>query len=231
MPHDTHSRRQFCRRAGVALTALGGSGLAATTASAQTDSSASRGIFGEDVGDGGDLWAFLRGRMEGYGTVSPPEDAATLADRMRNEFNANSADWIDYGNWVIEEAGVEPIGDTVVQVDVALTRLRWPTVDETVATAIDVNYDDTLGEFTGLEWRLGAPEDPDYQATVKNDAAENGAAELAEFRRKFIATEDGERHELPSSEYVSAHAGRYASLIEIGDEGRSVLELFLGELR
>lgn len=218
------------RRSGAALTVLGTSGLVATNASAQTGDGA-RGIFGDDVGDGGDLWAFVRGRMSSYGRVGSPDPAITLADRLRNEFNANADAWIDYGNWVIDEADVEPIGDTVVQVDVVLTRLRWPTADERVATTIDVDYDDATAQFTGLEWRAEAADDPDYQATVKNDAAENGADELQEFRRKFIATDDGEDHALPSSEYVSAHAGRYASLIELGEEGRSVLELFLGDLR
>lgn len=213
---------------GATLTAVGTAGFASTSAAAQSDTQ--QGILADGVGESGDMWAFIRGKISGYGLAGAPETAETLADRMRNEFNANSADWIAYGNWLVAEHGVSPMGDTIVGVDVSITRTRWATRDESVATTIDAGYDSEADEFTHLEWRLGAPDEPDYEATLKNTAAENGADELAEFRREFIATEDGEDHKIPSTEYVSRHVGKYSSAIEFGEDSQSVLDLLLGEV-
>ncbi len=222
MTLDTQTRRQYCRRAGATLTALGGAGLATTTASAQTQTEG--GILADGVGEG-DVWAFLQGRLSMPTRVT--NDAATLADRLRNEFNANADAWIAYGNWLIDEHGVEPLGSTTVAVDVAVT--DWFDEPDIVATTIDAAYDTEADEFTGLEWRLGSPESPDYEATIKDEAAANGADELAEFRRKFIDAEDGD-HEIPPSEYVSEHLGRYSGVIELGPDGHTALELLLGEV-
>ncbi|PCR88691.1 hypothetical protein [Natrinema ejinorense] len=224
---DPQTRRRFLRASGATLAAAGSAGLATTTASAQTNS---QGILADGVGEGGDFMAFIRGRIDGYGLAGAPETAATLADRLRNEFNANSEHWINYGNWLIDEGGVTALGDTVVGVDVAIDWTRWPTRSESVATTIDAGYDTDTDEFTSLEWRLEEATDPDYQATIKNEAAENGADELAEFRREFIDTDGNGNHEIPSSEYVSHHVGKYSSAIELGKEGRSVLELLLGRV-
>jgi len=222
MTLDTQTRRQVLRRSGTALAAAGGAGLATTTASAQTETSG--GILADGVGEG-DVWAFLRGRLSMPTRVT--NDATTLADRLRNEFNANTDAWIAYGNWLGAEHDVAPLGSTTVGVDVAVT--DWFADDDVVATTIDGDYDTETDEFTGLEWRLESPDDPDYEATIKDEAAANGADELAEFRRKFIDTETGD-HEIPPSEYVSEHLGRYSGVIELGGDGHTALELLLGEV-
>lgn len=226
---STTTRREHLQRtAGAALTVSGASVLASTTASAQTDSQ--QGILADGVGESGHFWAFIQGKIDGYGLAGTPETAETLADRMRNEFNANSEAWLEYGNWLVAEHDVSPMGDTIVGVDVAITRSRWISRDESVATTIDVGYDTDTEQFTRLEWRLGEPDEPDYEAMVKNKAAENGADELAEFRREFIDTTGEGNHAIPSTEYVSHHVGKYSSAIELGEDGNSVLELLLGEV-
>ena len=216
------------RRSGAVLTAIGTGGLATTTAAADTDSQ--QGIFAEDIAepDSVDFRALIRGYSSrfssGYGA---PESAENLADRMRNEFTANSEHWIDYGNWLVESEDVSPPESTIVGVDVAITRARWPTRDEAVSTTIDAQFDDTAEVFSDLEWRTGEPDDPDYEGTIKNKAAESAADELQSFRREFIDT-DGDDHELPDQEYLSELVGKYSSSIAFGEDSKSVLGLLLG---
>jgi len=225
MPQSRQTRRHFLTTSGA--TVVGTVGLATTTASAQTD--AQQGILADGVGEGGDLRAFILGQIDGLSLGPPEATAATLADRLRNEFNANSSHWINYGNWLIDEYGVTALGDTLIAVDVKVD--RWVTDTETVATTIDAGYDTETDTFTSLEWRLGAPDDPDYQAALIDDAAKNGSDELAEFRREFIDTSGEGNHELPSRQYVSRMAGRYSRFVTVGDDGQSVFELLLGEIR
>ncbi|WP_337653283.1 hypothetical protein [Halomontanus rarus] len=217
------TRRRF-------LATTGSLAVASTvpTASAQSSSSAPpQGILSNGMGEGGDRSAFFRGLIASYrGSFGTPDTAETLADRMRNEFVANSDAWIDYGNWLIDEHDVTVLGSATIAVDVTITRMRWPTRDATVETTINATYDEDANAFTGLDWRLEPAEDPHYQVEIKNRAAEHAADELQSFRRQFIDPENG--HELPDSEYVSTIAGKYSTDIGLGEDSRNVLELLLG---
>ncbi|QCC57195.1 hypothetical protein [Natrinema thermotolerans] len=226
MTHDPH-RRQILRRTGAALAALGSAGLATTTtASAQTET---QGVLADGFDPEPDLRAFLGGMIDGISLPKSRERATVLADQIRNEFNANSGHWIAYGNWLIDEYDVQAAGDTTVAVTVQVSRMLGD--DETAATTIDVGYDTGRDEFTSLEWRFEAAENPDYEATIMDAAAENGSDELAEFRRKFIDTSGDGDHQLPSDAYLNHHAGRYADAIDLGNDGQTVFELLLGEVR
>jgi len=225
---DPH-RRQFLRRSGAALTAIGSVGLASTTATAETGQ---QGILAEsfpaDVQP--DYRAFFGGYISRYASITgPPEEIEALATDARNEFNANSELWVSYGNWLLEEADVTASGDTVVAVEFALTRGRWPTADDTRQTAIDVGYNDTTDEFESLEWRDEEADEPDFQIRLENRAAENAADELSEFRRQWIGDEEDD-HELPDDEYINSMAGKYADTIGFGSDSETVLELFFGEV-
>jgi hypothetical protein len=231
MTPDKQTRRQFCRRTGVALTALGGAGLATTNASAQTTDGG--GIFADGIAADvqPDYSAFVDGVVSRFtSTVGPPEDATTLATAARNEFNANSSAWVDYGNWLLAENDVEASGDSVVGVEFKVTWMRWPTSGSSRRTTIDVGYEDSTEQFTSLDWRNEPPEEPDFEMRLENKAAENAATELSTFRRKWIAESDGEDHAFPSDSYLSRVGGRYSNDVFLGSDSKSVLELFFGEV-
>lgn len=225
----TVTRRQAIRAGGAALVA---SPPAAATAAAN---SGPQGLSQGILADGFDdvefsTLGFIRGRSRGYsGGIGPQTPAETLADRMRNEFNANAGAWVSYGNWLIEELETTPLGSVTVAVDVRLSRRRWFFRAETVSTGIHVDYDEDSEQFVDLFWMTGEPDDPDYRVEVKDDAAENAADELQQFRRMWIG-ESRDDHEIPDGEYLSRLAGRYSSFISIGDRERSVLELLVGEV-
>lgn len=214
------------RRTGVVMTAIGTSGLATTTASAQSGSQ--QGILADGVGEGGDFRAFFSGLINRYqGGYGAPKSVEDLADDARNEFEANSDLWISYGNWLLEEYDVSSLGTATVGVEFAITRGRWPfRGPESVQTTIDATYDDEAEEFTALEWRLEEPDNPEHEFLVKNNAAENAADELKDFRRQYIDPDGG--HTLPDREYISKLAGKYSGTVLVDEQ--SVLELLLGEI-
>lgn len=221
-------RRRVLRQTGATLTALGTAGLATTTsASAQSDSQ--QGILADGVGEGGNFRAFLEGKIAGISVRPPSESAEVYADRMRNEFNANSEHWINYGNWLIDEYDVQAAGDTVVGVDVRISRALRS--DDVVPTTVDVGYDTEADRITSLEWRLEEADSADYEVALIDDAAKNGADELADLRREYIDTSGEGNHSVPSEEYVSRHVGRYSSFIDLGDDGQTVFEMLLGEVK
>ncbi|WP_245800697.1 hypothetical protein [Natrinema saccharevitans] len=233
---DSH-RRQFLQRAGgVALTATGASAFA-TTASAQSDTdteteSPPQGILANGVAGGGiDQSVFMTSFLGSMLPATSPTPAAkTLADRMRNEFTANSDHWVDYGNWLISTRDdVEPLGTVTLGLDVVVSRFMW-VEDERVETTIRAEYDDKAGQYTDLGWWIETPENPDYQAEIRDKAARNAADELQEFRRKFIDTEDGDDHRIPDKQYRSDIAGRYASYLRFGPDSKHILELLVGEI-
>lgn len=230
MTLDPQTRRQVLRRSGAALAAAGGVGLAATNASAQTSDNESiltDGLAGDVEPD---YQAFVDGLLSQFTSVTgPPEDINALATDAKNEFNANTDRWIDYGNWLLDENDVEATGDTIVSVEFRLTRGRWPTRDSSRQTAIDVDYDEDAEKFTGLEWTDDDPDDPDFQVQLKNQAAENAADELATFRRKWIGDDETD-HKLPDDAYLSHMSGQYANSIGFGERSQSVIELLLGEV-
>ncbi|MFP8891834.1 hypothetical protein ACLI4U_18990 (plasmid) [Natrialbaceae archaeon A-CW2] len=222
MTTETTTRRQYMRRSGAALTTVGVAGLA-QSASAETNSR--QGILADGVGEGGDLFAFVRGFASKYrDSFGPPDQLETLSDRARNEFNANSQAWVDYGNWLITEQDVEPLGGATVAVDWELTRGRWPTGHGDLETHIDVGFDDDNDRFTSIEWHDESVDEPDYYVTLRNHAAESAADELSEFRREYIEDEKS----VPDVEYVSRLAGRYADGIALGEDSSNVVGLFIG---
>lgn len=229
MARDRQTRRRFLQAGGAAAVTIGTAGLATTTASAQSDS---QGILADGItGDTEQNWqAFVGGYLSRFGGVTgAPDGVDDLATDARNEFNANADLWVSYGNWLLEERDVTGSGDTTVGVEFRLTRGRWPTRDDSRETSIDVGYDDATEEFTSLEWRDEAAEDPDFELTLENLAAENAADELSDFREDWIGTEESD-HEFPDDDYLNHMAGKYASSIGIGPDSKGVLELFFGEV-
>jgi len=223
----TTTRRRVL--AGTATAAAATVPVVGTTAA---ESNGTQGILADGVGDSDDAIAFLDGWYESFrGGFDPFEEAVTLADRMRNEFNANRDRWLSYGSWLLDEHDVSPIGDATLRVDVAITRsLREPLREtETVTTTITTEFDESTGAYTELDWIDGTTDaDPTYQVTVKDYAAQQAANELQTFRRRYIGdSRDG--HELPEAEYLSRLAGRHASDIGLGEESKHVLELLLGD--
>jgi hypothetical protein len=190
-----------------------------------------QGIFGDGV-TASDFSAFFSGIGSGYSSgFSAPESAETLAERAINEFEANEAAWIDYGDWAAQEHDLTPLGDATIAVDFAITRGRWPTRNNHVATTLDTQFDTDSNTYTSVDWRLEEADSPDYEAVLKNQAAENAADELTNFRREFIGDPDADDpdHQLPSDEYISKMTGRYWSAIRVGEDTEHVLQLLLGE--
>jgi len=226
-PDDPQTRRRFLRTSGVALATAG----LATTAGAQSQTnSPPQGLLANGLTvEGGNEWAFSKALMNSLlPSVSRTPSAKTLADRMRNEFTANSDDWVAYGNWLISEHdAVEPLGTVTLGLDVKVSRY-WPTEDERVQTTVRAVYDDSAEEFTDVGWWIETPDDPDYQVQIQDKAARDAADELQEFRRKFIAEDADESHTLPDKTYVSKLAGKYAPHLRWGEDSKHILELLLG---
>jgi len=225
---DPQSRRRFLRTSGVALATAG---LATTPASAQTETnSPPQGLLANGLTvEGGNKWAFTEALMASLmPSASPTPSAKTLAGRMRNEFTANSDDWVDYGNWLISEHDmIEPLGTVTLGLDVKVGRY-WPNEDERVQTTVEAVYDEDAEEFTDVGWWIETPDDPDYRVQIQDKAARDAADELQEFRRRFIAEEEGETHTLPDKTYVSRLAGKYAPHVRWGEDSKHILELLLG---
>lgn len=219
---DDPERRQFLQRtAGATLTVVGASTFLATSASA----SGPQGVLADGLTVEPDYRAFMGGYLDRYrSNLGVPEGVETLADRARNEFNANAQAWVDYGNYLLDEADVVGSGDATVGVTFEIGRTRWPTRDESVATTIDVGVDGD--QFDSLEWHADEPDDPDFEVTLSGPATENAADELSEFRREFI--DDG--HQVPDDEYLNTVAGKYAGSIGLGSDTKSVLEVLLGDV-
>ena len=221
MTRDTYlTRRRLLVGVGATLAA----GVP-TVSSATADTGDGAGIFADGVGDSGDAWAFFRGYFSRYQSgLSAPPSPETLADRMRNEFNANAEAWLSYGNWLVDEHDVSIQESATVQVDVKTSRVRWPFRSPAkTSTAIHVDSED--GEYTDVSWIEGQPDDADYRVEIRNRAAEHAADELQTFRLQYI---DGD-HELPDSEYLSRVAGRHASNIGLGEDSKHALSLLLGD--
>ncbi|SEW32918.1 hypothetical protein [Natrinema salifodinae] len=228
---DPH-RRRVLRQTGATLTAIGTAGLATTTASAQTDDDSPPGgllASGFDVGNGS-IFAFLRGfRSARQSPLAQTPSLENLADGMRNEFVANEEHWINYGNWLVSEHDeVEPLGTTTLQVDVFESTIRGE--GDRVETVIEAEYDDSTEEFTAIDWRIEAPENPDYQVGIKDSHARLADDDLMEYRRKFIDESGDGNHAMPDGEYVEELKGRYWDGITIGPDSKGVLEILVGEV-
>ncbi|WP_247005182.1 hypothetical protein [Halosolutus gelatinilyticus] len=213
----------------MALTAIGASGFAATSAAAES-SSLPQGILadGLDV-EGGDFWAFFRGfRSARQIPFSRKPSIENVADSIRNEFTANEEHWIAYGNWLIDKYDVEPLGTTTVQVDVIeVNRL---SDDEHVPTTIQSEYDETTEQLTAIAWEIGEAEDPDYQVGIEDKHARLATEDLQEFRRRYIDESGDGEHELPDGEYVEELKGRYWDGLRFGEDSQTVIELLVGEV-
>lgn len=225
-PESTYTRRAVIKRGGAAgagAIAIGTSGVA--TASDDPDEFA--GVFGHEFEVERDTMAFARGILSGFNGLSAPPRVETLADRARNEFQANRDVWVSYGNWIIDEHGSAPADAKEIGVEFSLTRTRWATRSESAATTIDVTFEnDRVDE---LDWRSGEPDDPDYEVELRNYAAERAADELQTFRREWI-DEGGDDHELPSNEYLNELAGSYLPSVYLGSDSQSTIEVLLGEV-
>ena len=226
-------RRRILQRTGAALTAIGTAGLTASaSASAQTDGDEPpQGLLGGgfDV-EGGDIWAFLRGfKSARQSPLASTPSLENLADGMRNEFVANEEHWLNYGNWLIAEYDdVEPLGTTTLQVDVFESTVRGE--GDRVETVIEAEFDDTTDEYTAIDWRVEAPDDPDYQVGIKDSHARLADDDLMEFRRRFIDESGDGEHELPDGEYVEELKGRYWDGLTFGPDSKGVLEILVGEV-
>lgn len=226
-PDTSTTRRQLLRTSGAALTAVGTAGLASTTASAQSDGD-SQGILADGFEVEPDRSAFLKGYVAGIADrFSGYDDPATLADRMRNEFNANTDAWLRYGNWLLEEADVTAAGSATVGVDIGISRIPFNEPEDVVETHINAEYDDGAEEFVDLEWLDSAVDEPDFQVGLRNQAAQNGADDLSEFRRRYIGKSEAD-HEIPDDKYLNDLAGKYSSTLRIGEDSQTVLNVLLG---
>ena len=224
MTRDNTTRRQFIKVTGTSAAAVGGLGTIAT-ASAETNTEG--GVLGPGFAPEFELQAFVGGFMQRYRTVGgPPDDVEDMAARARNEFGNNEDLWLSYGNWLLDEAEVNADGDATVAVDFEITRRRWPINTQRTPTVIEVEADD---RFEAVSWELGEAEDPDFEVTVANVAAESAADELSKFRREWIG-ENEDDHEHPSDEHLNELAGQYWDGISFGDSERSVIEVLLGEV-
>ncbi|SDL08910.1 hypothetical protein [Natronorubrum texcoconense] len=224
---QTTRRQHLLRLGGVALTAIGGTTFASMSTSAEETES--KGILTDGIElEGGDNWAFARGLGAFAMSMGGSTGAETLADRARNEFGNNTEHWINYANWLITEFDdVRPSGSVTVKLDVVKT--NWVGDDERVETVIDATFDEEAYEYTDLEWRIDTADEPDFEAEIRNSAAENAPDELQEYRREFI-DEDGDDHDLPDEAYVSRLAGKYMPAVVLGEDGQNVLELLVGDL-
>ncbi|MFC7216468.1 twin-arginine translocation signal domain-containing protein [Saliphagus sp. GCM10025334] len=212
------TRRRFIQASGLAVATTGVS----MPVSAQTTDS-TQGILADGVAYEADRSAFFSGLISGFGFGSP-DPLEVVVDEARNEFNANSDLWVDYGNWLLEEADVNAYGSAEIGVTFAYSRWRWPTASGEIETTIRATYDDVTEQFIDLEWPLESPEDPDFEVTLENEAAENASDDLSQYRRDNL--EGG--FTLPSNEYLNELAGKYAVNIGVGKDARNVLELLLG---
>lgn len=224
---DTNRQtRRSLLRAGAA-TACATIGVSTTT-TASAETSSMRGIIANGLGaEGGDHLAFAEGILAGAFTIRT-EDAPTLADRMRNEFQANREAWIRYGNWLLDEFdNIEPAGNVTVGVNVIVT--NWVAEDEIVPTTINAEYDEEAEEIIDLEWIEGEPEDPDYTLPIKNSSAEFAPDDLQSFRREHIGYDESD-HALPDEKYVSRYAGKYIAASRLDDETTHALGVLVGDL-
>ncbi|WP_440767503.1 hypothetical protein [Natronorubrum sp. DTA7] len=228
---QTHSRRRILRASGATVATVSTAGLATTASADENDpeSEATKGILADGLEvEGGDTRAFFSGLLSSF-SIGRSTEVDKLADEIRNEFRANTEAWISYGNWVIDTYdNVEPAGSVTVQVDVVQSPW-YSDKEERVATTIEATFDDENYEYTGLEWHLGKPDNPDYTVEVRNSAAEDANDDLLEYRRKHI-DEHGDDHQLPDEEYVSKMAGKYSPRLVFGDDSESVLNVLIGDI-
>jgi hypothetical protein len=227
---EIHVTRRRALRAGAIGTVMATTGMTALASPASAATAPNPDGVLADGFSGADFWAFLTGLGERY---SPPITAApesqTLSDRIRNEFGNNTDAWVDYGNWLLDEQDVEPIGTAEIAVTVEITRLRSVTSPGRTTTSLVVEYDDFDDRFVDLDWTDTEPEAPDYEITVRNRAAERAADELQTFRRRYIGPQGD--HQLPATEYISTLAGRYNDAVLIGEQSAHVLGLLLGDFQ
>lgn len=227
---NTPTRRRFIAGA----TAVATAGVIGATATTPAAASSPNGILADGFESGDPShFAFARGFVSAYSSsvLWPSHDLDDYVDRAVNEFRANEAAWIDYGDWLASEHDFEPAGETVVAVDWRFTRGRWPTLDDHVETVVEAEYDSSAERFDRVRWEIDTADDADYSITLQNRAVEHAADELSQFRREWIGDphDDEPNHALPSDEYVSEMAGRYLSSVRFGDDGEHVLEILLGE--
>lgn len=225
--NHTYTRRRYLAQAGtLAATAFAGTGMT----SADTGRGGFDSVFGFEMDVEPDTWAFIRGYLGGFTGIAAPPPVETLADRARNEFEANEEHWLSYGNWLIDEHDAEPIDSATVAVDFTITRLGWPTATGTAETALYVDFDSGAQVVDSIDWRVETADDPDFEVELRNRAAERAADELQAFRREWI-DDDGDSHELPTDEYLSELAGSYWSSVRLDSDSRSILDVLLGEVR
>ena len=226
---NTTTRRRVLR--GVAT--AGSVAIVGAGASSSATASTGGGIFADGFDAERDIWAFIRGMRSRYGATGgwPSASLDDYVDRAVNEFRANEAAWIDYGDWLASEHGFSPAGDTVVGVEFEFRRRRAFTEADVVETVVEADFDTDADRFERVIWNVESAEDADYTVRLVDRAVEQASDELSRFRREWIGdtSEDDPDHELPDDEYVNEVAGRYAPDIYFGDDSQHVLELLLGE--
>lgn len=221
-PDTQTTRRRFL----AATTGVVAGGVVTTESVSANHDAPPGGVFADGFASSRNFRSFVDGISSRYSTIGAPAGLQTLVDRVVNEFKANEAAWIDYGDWAAQEHDLTPLGDSTIAVDFAITRGRWPTRDEEISTTLQADFDTNSETYERVSWTIESAENPDYEAVIRNRAAENAADELQHFRREFIDTEAG--HELPDEDYISMMAGRYGSSISFGEDTENVLELLLG---
>lgn len=223
----TDMTRREAIRAGATVGAVLVAGPAAVGSASASDGFG--GVFGSELHGEASWWATLQGFTSRLTSRGSPPETVTLADRARNEFTANEAAWVSYGNWLLDEHGGEPVEDAVIDVSFHIRRRRWLFERRETHTTLAVDFDTDAETVESITWDDGAPDDPDHEVELVDYAATQAADELQTFRREWI-DDDGDDHELPDGEYLSELAGKYWSLVGTDSELHSVVEVLLGEV-
>lgn len=231
MTHNTNktTRRRILR----SIATAGSIGVVGIGTTQTATASSNGGIFADGFEADRDLRAFFSGVRLRYSSTGgwPSASLDDYVDRAVNEFRANEAAWIDYGDWLASEHGFSPAGDTVVAVEFEFRRRRAFTDADVVETVVEADFDTDVDRFERVLWNVERADDPDYTVRLVDRAVEQASDELSRFRRKWIGdlNEDDPDHKLPDNAYVNEVAGRYTPDIYLNEDSQHVLELLLGE--
>jgi len=196
---DQYSRRRVLRLSGTAVATAVAGGAAVSPAAAQEQPT---GLF-DDQGVTGQVRAgfyFITGLAAGVSSrvnvldETKASEIDTHVSAAVKEFEAHTDDWLTYVN----DRDLGGSGRETLQITFQYggdTRTRY------VVTEYAAEEYQTVEVQGPDEW---GQDSADIEATVSDDAVENGADELEELHRKYIVSnEDIEKS------YASRLAGRY----------------------
>lgn len=195
MTKPNPQRRQFLQRTGgVALTAVGATSLASTSAAAQSDDETDRSGFDQFLMAMAGIQGEIDSQYQRY--FGERSDAKTNALAARDEFNTHSDEWVGYIN---EHASLSG--------DIQVLALEFvPESDEDpddVYTAYLVTDHDG-DQYTSAEIVSETDRTVDETARLESIAAENADDEIATAYDDFVS-----EGEAPSDRHLAYLAGKY----------------------